>query len=112
MKINKLIIAIALLFIYGGAFAQHNHEHHHHDLEHHHDLGYIEGTVYEEIEGKKVALPGVNVYWKIVNEGTVTDADGHYKIPVHEKSIAWFSVSWLTTTIPFTKWTSPCTTTM
>ena len=85
MKINKLIIAIALLFIYGGAFAQHNHEHHHHDHEHHHDLGYIEGTVYEEIEGKKVALPGVNVYWKIVNEGTVTDADGHYKIPVHEK---------------------------
>lgn len=54
MKINKLIIAIALLFIYGGAFAQHNHEHHHHDLEHHHDLGYIEGTVYEEIEGKKL----------------------------------------------------------
>lgn len=81
MKINKLIIAIALLFISGGAFAQHNHEHHHHD----HDLGYIEGTVYEEIEGKKVALPGVNVYWKIVNEGTVTDADGHYRIPIHEK---------------------------
>ena len=83
MKINKLIIAIALLFISGGAFAQHNHEHHHHD--HDHDLGYIEGTVYEEIEGKKVALPGVNVYWKIVNEGTVTDADGHYRIPIHEK---------------------------
>ena len=81
MKINKLIIAIALLFISGRALAQHNHEHHHHD----HDLGYIEGTVYEEIEGKKVALPGVNVYWKIVNEGTVTDADGHYRIPIHEK---------------------------
>ena len=45
---------------------------------------YIEGTVYEESEdGKRVPLPGVNVYWKIVNEGTVTDADGHYKIPVH-----------------------------
>ncbi|MCR5139910.1 MAG: TonB-dependent receptor, partial [Bacteroidaceae bacterium] len=29
-------------------------------------------------------LPGVNVYWKIVNEGVVTDAHGHYKIPIHE----------------------------
>lgn len=47
--------------------------------------GYIEGTVYEESEnGVKTPLPGVNVYWKIVNEGTVTDANGHYKIPLHE----------------------------
>lgn len=30
-------------------------------------------------------LPGVNVYWKIVNEGVVTDAHGHYKIPIHER---------------------------
>jgi outer membrane receptor protein involved in Fe transport len=48
--------------------------------------GYIEGTVYEEAEnGKRTPLPGVNVYWKIVNEGTVTDANGHYKIPLHER---------------------------
>jgi hypothetical protein len=47
--------------------------------------GFIEGTVYEQNEkGEKTPLPGVNVYWKIVNEGTVTDANGHYKIPLHE----------------------------
>ena len=47
--------------------------------------GFIEGTVYEENEkGERMALPGVNVYWKIVNEGVVTDANGHYKIPLHE----------------------------
>ncbi|MCR5014506.1 MAG: carboxypeptidase-like regulatory domain-containing protein, partial [Bacteroidales bacterium] len=45
---------------------------------------YIEGTVYELDNGKKTPLPGVNVYWKIVNEGVVTDAHGHYKIPIHE----------------------------
>ena len=48
--------------------------------------GFIEGTVYEQNEnGTKTPLPGVNVYWKIVNEGTVTDANGHYKIPLHER---------------------------
>ena len=48
--------------------------------------GFIEGTVYEQDEnGKQTPLPGVNVYWKIVNEGTVTDANGHYKIPLHER---------------------------
>ena len=46
--------------------------------------GFIEGTVYEDNNGVKTPLPGVNVYWKIVNEGTVTDANGHYKIPLHE----------------------------
>ena len=47
--------------------------------------GFVEGTVYEENNGVKTPLPGVNVYWKIVNQGTVTDADGHYKIPMHEQ---------------------------
>ena len=48
--------------------------------------GFIEGTVYEQNEnGEKTPLPGVNVYWKIVNEGVVTDAHGHYKIPLHER---------------------------
>ena len=47
--------------------------------------GVIEGTVYEETNGVRTPLPGVNVYWKIVNEGTVTDANGHYVIPLHER---------------------------
>ncbi len=47
---------------------------------------FIEGTVYEEAEnGERMPLPGVNVYWKIVNEGVVTDADGYYKIPLHDR---------------------------
>ena len=47
--------------------------------------GVIEVTVYEETNGVRTPLPGVNVYWKIVNEGTVTDANGHYVIPLHER---------------------------
>ena len=78
MKINKIILISFLMVFAKGVSAQH----HHHDHEGHE---HIEGTVYEEIDGKKVPLPGVNVYWKIVNEGTVTDANGHYEICVHEK---------------------------
>ena len=71
MKTKQITIIILLLMAFAtGAFAQ----------------GFIEGTVYEEAEnGKRTPLPGVNVYWKIVNEGTVTDANGHYKIPLHER---------------------------
>ena len=71
MKTNKIIlITLFLLAFATTAFAQ----------------GYIEGTVYEEAEnGQRTPLPGVNVYWKIVNEGTVTDANGHYKIPLHDR---------------------------
>ena len=71
MKTNKIIlITLFLLSFATTVFAQ----------------GFIEGTVYEEAEnGKRTPLPGVNVYWKIVNEGTVTDANGHYKIPLHER---------------------------
>ena len=72
------LISFALLFA-KGVSAQHHHDHGHEGHEH------IEGTVYEEINGKKIPLPGVNVYWKIVNEGTVTDANGHYEICVHDK---------------------------
>ena len=70
MKTNKITLITLLLMAFAtGAFAQ----------------GFIEGTVYEQNEkGEKTPLPGVNVYWKIVNEGTVTDAHGHYKIPLHE----------------------------
>ena len=70
MKNNKIALITLLLMAFAStAFAQ----------------GFIEGTVYEQDEnGKQTPLPGVNVYWKIVNEGTVTDAHGHYKIPLHE----------------------------
>lgn len=70
MKTNKITLIILFLMAFvTTAFAQ----------------GFIEGTVYEENEkGERMPLPGVNVYWKIVNEGVVTDADGHYKIPLHE----------------------------
>ena len=43
----------------------------------------IEGTVYEEVNGKRQPLPGANVYWKIANVGTVTDEHGHYSIEIH-----------------------------
>ena len=71
MKTNKITLITLLLMAFAtGAFAQ----------------GFIEGTVYEQNEkGEKEPLPGVNVYWKIVNEGVVTDANGHYKIPLHER---------------------------
>ncbi|MCR5039651.1 MAG: TonB-dependent receptor [Bacteroidales bacterium] len=71
MKANKtILISILLMAFASTAFAQ----------------GFIEGTVYEQNEkDEKTPLPGVNVYWKIVNEGVVTDANGHYKIPLHER---------------------------
>jgi len=71
MKTNRItLITILLMAFATTAFAQ----------------GFIEGTVYEQNEnGEKTPLPGVNVYWKIVNEGVVTDAHGHYKIPLHER---------------------------
>ena len=70
MKTNKITLITLLLMAFAtSAFAQ----------------GFIEGTVYEQNEkGEKMPLPGVNVYWKTVNEGVVTDAHGHYKIPLHE----------------------------
>ena len=71
MKTNKIaLITLLLIAFTTSTFAQ----------------GFIEGTVYEQDEnGKRTPLPGVNVYWKIVNEGTTTDAKGHYKIPIHER---------------------------
>ena len=68
-NIKSILITLSLFAFLSSSFAQ----------------GFIEGTVYERDEnGKQTPLPGVNVYWKIVNEGTVTDANGHYKIPLHE----------------------------
>ena len=71
MKTKQIFLITILLFAFASSmFAQ----------------GFIEGTVYEQDEnGKRTPIPGVNVYWKIVNEGVVTDANGHYKIPLHER---------------------------
>ena len=67
MKTIKTILFIALLSFAFSAMAQ----------------NVIEGTVYEEVDEKKQPLPGVNVYWKIANVGTVTDENGHYSIELH-----------------------------
>ncbi|MBR4146330.1 MAG: TonB-dependent receptor [Bacteroidales bacterium] len=67
MKTIKSFIIIVLLAFTTHTFAQ----------------GVIEGTVYEQVNGQKQPLPGVNVYWKIANVGTVTDENGHYSIEIH-----------------------------
>ena len=68
MKTNKLILSLILLAFASTAFAQ----------------NVIEGTVYErEPNGDLTPLPGVNVYWKIANVGTITDPQGHYSIEIH-----------------------------
>ena len=67
MKTIKSLIIISLLAFSCATFAQ----------------NVIEGTVYEQVNGKKQPLPGVNVYWKIANVGTVTDEHGHYSIEIH-----------------------------
>lgn len=69
MKTYKITLIILLFVAFASStFAQ----------------GFIEGTVYEQNErGEKTPLPGVNVYWKIANVGTVSDENGHYKIELH-----------------------------
>ena len=67
MKTIKFLLIISLLSFVTFGFAQ----------------NIIEGTVYEEVNGKKQPLPGANVYWKIANVGTVTDEHGHYSIEIH-----------------------------
>ena len=67
MKTIKFLLIISLLSFVTLGFAQ----------------NIIEGTVYEEVNGKKQPLPGANVYWKIANVGTVTDEHGHYSIEIH-----------------------------
>lgn len=44
---------------------------------------FVEGTVYEEVNGKKTPLPGANIYWKTTQNGTVSDSQGHYKLELH-----------------------------
>ena len=51
MKTIKFLLIISLLSFVSFGFAQ----------------NIIEGTVYEEVNGKKQPLPGANVYWKIAN---------------------------------------------
>ena len=99
MKTKQLTLITLVLFAFAStAFAQ----------------GFIEGTVYEEAEnGQRTPLPGVNVYWKIVNEGVVTDANGHYKIPLHDQiGCLVFSCIRVTRTTPSTTWWNLPITTM
>jgi len=67
MKTIKSLLIILLISLSFSALAQ----------------NVIEGTVYEEVDGKQQPLSGVNVYWKICNVGTVTDENGHYSIEIH-----------------------------
>ena len=67
MKTIKSLLIISLLSFAFSSVAQ----------------NVIEGTVYEEVNGKKQPLQGANVYWKIANVGTVTDEHGHYSIEIH-----------------------------
>ena len=85
MKAIKSLIIISLLFFAFSAMAQ----------------NIIEGTVYEEVDGKRQPLPGVNVYWKIANVGTVTDEHGHYSIEIHPtyKCLVFSFVGYLNDTV-------------
>ena len=40
----------------------------------------IKGRVMEETENGEVALPGANVYWVGTSKGSVSDANGEFKI--------------------------------
>lgn len=59
----KFLSIVILLFVSGGMYAQD-----------------IRGRVVEIENGKKIGLPGANVYWSGTTEGGVTDADGCFKI--------------------------------
>ncbi len=45
----------------------------------------VSGTVYELHEHHKHPLPGVNIFWAGTNHGTVSDANGHFKIENHHR---------------------------
>ncbi len=85
MKTIKSLIILSLLSITFSALAQ----------------NVIEGTVYEEVDGKRQPLPGVNVYWKIANVGTVTDEQGHYSLEIHPtyKCLVFSFVGYLNDTV-------------
>ncbi|MBQ3353716.1 MAG: TonB-dependent receptor [Bacteroidales bacterium] len=85
MKTIKSLIIISLLFFAFSTKAQ----------------NVIEGTVYEEVDGKRQPLPGVNVYWKIANVGTVTDEQGHYTLEIHPtyKCLVFSFVGYLNDTV-------------
>lgn len=42
----------------------------------------IKGKVSEEVQGKKQALAGVNIFWSGTSVGTTSDVSGHFSIPV------------------------------
>lgn len=47
----------------------------------------IKGRVVEQENGKKVGLPGANVYWAGTTDGVVTDAEGHFKIKWNNRAL-------------------------
>ncbi|NCD41023.1 MAG: TonB-dependent receptor [Bacteroidia bacterium] len=47
----------------------------------------IHGVVYEQYEGEKRALPGVNIYWSESTQGTATAADGSFVIKSANDSV-------------------------
>jgi Outer membrane receptor for ferrienterochelin and colicins len=47
---------------------------------------FVQGTVYEEIDGKKQPLPGTNIYWENTLKGVVSDANGHYRIETNPET--------------------------
>ena len=85
MKTIKFLLIISLLSFVSFGFAQ----------------NIIEGTVYEEVNGKKQPLPGANVYWKNANVGTVTDEHGHYSIEIHptDKCLVFSFVGYVNDTV-------------
>lgn len=40
----------------------------------------LEGIVYENVDGKTITLPGVNIFWAGTTIGTSTDADGKFEL--------------------------------
>lgn len=62
-KIQLLLLITASIFLGKTLIAQH-----------------IEGTVYEPHENEPKPLPGVNIYWKGTQSGTVSDKNGNFSI--------------------------------
>ncbi len=47
---------------------------------------HINGTIFEPTAGEPKPLPGVNIYWKGTQSGTVSDENGHFQINVSRQT--------------------------
>jgi len=65
----------------------------------------LKGQVFEISKGKKLVLPGANVYWKGSSIGSLTDADGKFSIPYSNnyKALVISYVGFKTATLTITK---------